>query len=177
MSPEGLSASLLLRDVSAEDLPAFFEHQLDPAATRMAAFPSRDREAFMAHWAKIMADPSNVLKTILYEGRVAGNVVSWEQDGRREVGYWLGREFWGRGIATRALALFLEQVRTRPLFAHVAVHNLGSICVLEKCGFAPYTEGQASDIPEGEVEELVLRLEWIALIRGGFPSPREPLPG
>jgi RimJ/RimL family protein N-acetyltransferase len=127
--------TILLRNVIANDLPIFFEQQLDPVATQMAAFPARDRDAFMAHWAKVMADDNNILQTILYGDQVAGNIVSWEHDGEREVGYWLGREFWGKGIATRALSLFLEQVTSRPLYAHVVKHNLASIRVLEKCGF------------------------------------------
>jgi RimJ/RimL family protein N-acetyltransferase len=127
--------TILLRNVIANDLPIFFEQQLDPVATQMAAFPARDRDAFMAHWAKVMADDNNILQTILYGDQVAGNIVSWEHDGEREVGYWLGREFWGKGIATRALSLFLEQVATRPLYAHVVKHNLASIRLLEKCGF------------------------------------------
>jgi RimJ/RimL family protein N-acetyltransferase len=142
--------TILLRDVIAGDLPIFFEQQLDPAANQMAAFPARDREAFMAHWTKIMADDNNILKTILYGDQVAGNIVSWEHDGEREVGYWLGREFWGKGIATQALSLLLEQVTLRPLVAYVVKHNLASIRVLEKCGF---------EITSSESEEvgLVLR--------------------
>ncbi len=58
----------------------------------------------MAHWAKIMANETDILKTILFEGQAAGNIVSWKQDGQREVGYWLGREYWGKGIATWALS-------------------------------------------------------------------------
>ncbi|RPJ44644.1 MAG: N-acetyltransferase, partial [Chloroflexi bacterium] len=78
--------------------------------------------------------------------------------GEREVGYWLGREFWGRGIATQALTAFLEQVTERPLFAHVAKHNLSSRRVLEKCAFAVVGEG--SWTPGGEaVAEWVLRLD------------------
>ncbi len=136
-----MPTTVFLRDVIASDLPIFFEQQLDPVANQMAAFPARDREAFMAHWAKIMADESNILKTILYGDQVAGNIVSWEHSGEREVGYLLGREFWGKGIATRALAAFLEQVTTRPLYAYVAKHNLASIRVLEKCGFTLTREG------------------------------------
>ena len=44
-----LTDSVLLRDVEEDDLPVFFEHQLDPEATRMAAFSARDRKAFLAH--------------------------------------------------------------------------------------------------------------------------------
>ena len=98
-----------------EDLPTLFEQQLDPEATRMAAFPSRDWEAFLAHWTRILADPALAKKTVLFDGRVAGNIVSWEQSGRPLVGYWIGREFWGRGVATRALAAVLEHVPARPL--------------------------------------------------------------
>lgn len=116
----------------------------------MAAFPARDREAFMAHWARIMADESNILKTILAGDRVTGNIVSWEHDGQREVGYWLGREFWGKGIATRALSLFLERVTARPLYAHVIKHNRASIRVLQKCGFMLIGE-------EGDEVILILR--------------------
>ena len=141
--------SLILRDVFESDLPFFYEQQLDPEATAMADFPSRDRESFMAHWAKIMADKSLILKTILIDDEVAGNIVSWEQDGEQEVGYWIGREFWGRGIATRALAEFLDQVMIRPMVAHVAKHNVASRRVLEKCGFKLTGE---------EIEEIILKL-------------------
>jgi RimJ/RimL family protein N-acetyltransferase len=133
-------STILLRDVITSDLPIFFEQQRDPIANQMAAFPARDRDAFMAHWAKIMADETNILKTILYGDQIAGNIVSWEQSGEREVGYWLGREFWGKGIATRALSLLLEQVTARPLVAYVVKHNLASIRVLEKCGFKKMNE-------------------------------------
>jgi RimJ/RimL family protein N-acetyltransferase len=126
---------ILLRDVTDDDLPIFFEQQSDPEAQRMAAFPARERAAFMAHWARILADPTIVKRTIVVEGQVAGNIVSFVQQGQREVGYWLGRPFWGRGIATTALREFLEQVTERPLHAYVAKHNLASLRVLQKCGF------------------------------------------
>jgi RimJ/RimL family protein N-acetyltransferase len=125
----------LLRDVVETDLPIFFEHQRDPEATRMADFPARDREAFTAHWQKILGDDTLTKKTIVFEGQVAGNVVSWEQEGKRLVGYWIGKEFWGKGLATRALAELLVELPMRPLHAYVAKTNLGSIRVLEKCGF------------------------------------------
>ncbi len=124
-----------MRDVTRGDLPAFFEHQMDPEAARMAALASRGREAFMAHWTGILGDACIIKRTVLVDGRVAGNVVSFEQDGEREVGYWLGSEFWGRGVATEALSRFLGLERGRPLHARVAKGNAASIRVLEKCGF------------------------------------------
>jgi hypothetical protein len=101
----------------------------------MAAFPARDRDAFMAHWAKIRADEALMTRAILLDGQVVGNIGSWEHDRKRLVGYWIGKSYWGRGVATRALSAFLGVVKARPLYAHVAKHNIGSIRVLEKCGF------------------------------------------
>jgi len=139
-----------LRQVTVDDLPIFFEHQLDPAATGMADFPSRERGPFMAHWTKILADAANRTMTILFDGLVAGNIVSWDQSGEREVGYWLGKEYWGKGIATQALSAFLlNYEKTRPLYAHVAKHNIASYRVLEKCGFTLHSE---------DAEEFILKL-------------------
>jgi RimJ/RimL family protein N-acetyltransferase len=155
-----MTTEILPRDVTESDLPIFYEQQLDPEATAMAAFPSRDRESFMSHWAKIMADNSVILKTILFEDQVAGNIVCWEQDGKREVGYWIGKEFWGKGIATIALREFLNQVKTRPLVAHVAKYNIGWRRVLEKCGFKMFgMELLLETQDENKVEEHILKLD------------------
>lgn len=148
-----------MRDVTKGDLPSFFEHQFDPVANEMAAFTARDEDEFMAHWTKILNDDTVVTKTVLFDDRVAGNVVSFERDGEREVGYWIGREFWGQGIATKALLEFLRHVTARPLFAHVAKHNIASIRVLEKCGFVVYGEAKTLANERGEeVEEFILKL-------------------
>jgi RimJ/RimL family protein N-acetyltransferase len=129
----------------------------------MAAFPAREQETFIAHWAKIMKDETVTLKTILFEGQVAGNLVSFVLSGEREVGYWLGREFWGKGIATRALSEFLKQVKERPLYAHVARHNIASLRVLEKCGFRLQGEDKNFAVIQGEpVEGLILKLQSTA---------------
>ncbi len=147
-----------LRDIELNDLPIFYEHQLDADATRMAAFPARDRAAFDAHWTtNILGNPSATNQTIVVDGQVAGNIGSWLQDGVRLVGYRIGKEHWGKGVATRALAAFLNLVTARPLHAHVATHNVGSIRVLEKCGFT--LERQESGEVAGEVvTELVFVL-------------------
>lgn len=133
-------SKLSLRPVTASDLPIFYLHQADKEAAKMAAFPSRDEENFYDHWHKIMADADNILLTVEVDGEVAGNVVSFKMDGVREVGYWIGRKFWGRGIATTAIAAFLEEMKIRPLYAHVAKTNPGSMRVLEKCGFILQSE-------------------------------------
>ena len=147
-----------LRDVEPADLPVFYEHQLDADATAMAAFPSRDRAAFDAHWAtNVLGNAAAVTQTVLIDGQVAGYIGSWPQDGARLVGYWIGKEHWGKGVATKALAAFLHLVTERPLHAHVAEHNVGSIRVLEKCGFSFEREERVEDADQ-EVVELVLVL-------------------
>ena len=105
----------VLREVFEADLPVFYEHQRDREAAAMAAFPPRERDAFMAHWAKTLANDSALTWTVVSDGAVAGNIGCWEDDGRRLVGYWIGREFWGRGLATQALAELLDVVDARPL--------------------------------------------------------------
>lgn len=124
-----------LRPVEASDLETLFEHQRDEAACRMARFESRQWDRFSAHWNKILADPSVDNLAVVVDDQVVGNVVAWNQHDRRLIGYWIGRAFWNRGIATEALALYLQMTERRPLSAFVAPHNLGSIRVLQKCGF------------------------------------------
>ena len=149
----------VLRAVEEGDVDAFYEQQLDPEATRMALFPAREREAFYAHWQRILADETLTKKTIVHYGEVAGNILCWPQDGRLLVGYWLGREFWGKGLATRALAELVDVVTARPLHAWVAKSNVGSVRVLEKCGFV--VAGSRAEVDErlGErIEELLFEL-------------------
>lgn len=147
----------MLRDVLESDLPILYDQQLDPEATRMAAFPAREQwSEFLAHWqTKILGDPACRKQTIVWNGEVAGNILSWPKEERRLVGYWIGRAYWGRGIATAALQQFLAQDTGRPLEAIVAVHNVASIRVLEKCGFLRV--GDPTTAADG-VEEYLYRL-------------------
>ena len=147
---------MILRNVTDEDLPIFFEHQRDPEALRMAAFSSRERDAFLTHWRTNVLRPENVARSIVVGGLVAGYISSWEQDGKRLVAYWIGREHWGRGLATRALSEFLVLEPIRPLHAFVAVQNVGSIRVLEKCGFR--TVAQENQQHADGVAEVLMRL-------------------
>ena len=157
-----MNDNVSLREVREGDLETLFTDQLDPEAVRMAAFPSRDREAFMALWRNILTDTSLMARAVLLNGELAGHVVSWEQDGERKIGYWLGRAFWGQGVASAALSRFLEQCPARPLVAHVAKHNAASIRVLEKCGFTITGEARFP-LADGEyVEDYVLTLAAIA---------------
>lgn len=154
-----MTTDVQLRAVQTGDLPVLFTHQLDPEATRMAGFPSRSRDAFMAHWTKLLTEPQGAItRTIVFQGQVAGHMGCWEQGGERHVGYWIGRELWGRGIASAALALLLQEVSVRPLRANVVKHNLASIRVLQKCGFTISGEEKFAGTDGAQLEELTLIL-------------------
>jgi RimJ/RimL family protein N-acetyltransferase len=139
-----LQTKVTLRNVVESDLAIFFEHQRDPKATAMAAFPARDREAFFLHWrTNVLGGVTTKIQTICVDQNVAGNIGSWTSEDKRLVSYWLGRSFWGQGIATAALAEFLSVYEVaRPVSAFVAVHNAASIRVLEKCGFVRAKTGE-----------------------------------
>ena len=143
----------------AGDVPVIFEQQSDPVAARMAGVVPRGREEFEAHWGRLLtALPARlVARVIEADGVVVGAINCFQRDGLEEelavsmkaggvgrgesgreldfIGYWIGREHWGRGIATRALALMVEEVAFRPLHARTARGNVASQRVLERNGF------------------------------------------
>lgn len=137
LPPDGAHATIGLRPVGVADVPLFFEYQRDPLAARMAAatpLPRRDHDAL---WRDMLADPEILARAIVVDGEVAGSLTSWTRWQQRQLGYWLGRDHWGRGVATTALALFLCELSVRPVHAYVAGPNIASRRVLEKCGFRP----------------------------------------
>lgn len=148
-----------LRPVSDSDVALFFEHQREPEANRLAAFPPREREAFFKHWAAIRERADVFNRTIEADGKVAGYLGAFKRGELREVCYWLGREHWGQGIATEALQLFLREFKERPLYARVAKENVPSLRVAGKCGFLIVGEdGYKSPAGDG-IEEYLLELK------------------
>lgn len=148
-----MTNDLFLREATQNDLPTFFENQLNSEANEMVASLPRDWEAFLAHWIKILGDKSVTIKTILFLGKVAGYIMVFEHSGKQELGYWIGKNYWGQGLATRALSDFLQLFSVRPLYASVAKHNHGSMRVLEKCGFKIVGEDKEFANIGGEVVE------------------------
>ena len=157
------SGQLVLREVEDRDLGVLFEHSRDRDAIRMAAFTSPevgDRTKFEQRWARLRSDSSTMNRVIEIDGRVVGHIASFDMEGEREITYWIGREDWGRGFATRALQEFLQLEATRPLYAHAASDNAASIRVLTKCGFLIVGEGREFAHGRGEeTDEVVLRLD------------------
>jgi len=130
-----------LRPIITSDISILFEQQLDPDAVAMSAYPAKDRGEFMRHWEGILKNKTIIARTIIYKDKIAGHIICWKEKYEQQVGYWIGKPFWGRGIATSALMEFLLQVKNRPLYAHVANHNPASKRVLEKNGFIKLDEG------------------------------------
>lgn len=158
-----LASEIVLRDIIDADLPIFFEYQLDSDANYMAAFTAKnpkDKNAFNAHWEKIINDNAIIIKTIIYNNNVAGHLASFVESGNQEITYWIGKQYWGKGIATKALTLFLKNVNNhRPLHARVAKDNHASIRVLEKCDFKITGEEKGfANARSEEIAELVLVL-------------------
>ena len=157
------TSDVQLRDVIEEDLPVFFVQQLDSAANYIAAFTAKDptdRDAFTSHWFKVLGDKTIQKKTILFNGHIVGHISSFEQFDVPAVSYWIGKEYWGNGIATNALSKFLDHVKTRPLYARAAKDNIASIRVLQKCNFKISGEDKGfSNARSEDVEEFILILD------------------
>ncbi|MER7211499.1 GNAT family N-acetyltransferase [Streptosporangium sp. NPDC000239] len=149
-----MSAGVRLRAVVESDLELFLEHEHDPETVRRSMFTPREREVFMRHWrTRVLGDPTVLVRTVTVDGEPAGNVVSWWAEDRRFIGYVLGRPFWGRGVGTEALSLFLALERVRPLYADPSGGNTASVRLLERCGFR-----RVDTVRYGEHEHVLLAL-------------------
>ena len=143
-----------LRGVTDDDLFVFLAYEHDPEAVRRSRFTPRPRDAFLRHWReRVLGDPDCLVRTVTVGGATAGSVVSWTEGERRFVGYWLGRPYWGRGVGTRALGLFLELERVRPLYADPFGGNTASVRLLERHGFE-----RAGTVRHGDDEHILLVL-------------------
>ena len=155
-------AEVALRPIDDSDLDALFEQMRDPESVRMAAFTAEnpdDRAAFDVHMARVRALPEATNRAVTVDGRLVGSIASFVVDGDTEVTYWIDRSFWGQGIASRALALLLESVPVRPVFARAASDNVGSLKVLQRAGFAIIgTATSFANARNKEIEETILRL-------------------
>lgn len=155
-------ADVTLRPIDDRDLDALFDQQRDPESVQMAAFTAKDpndREAFDAHMSKVRASPDGTLRAVIRGGRLVGSIASFVMDGDTEVTYWIDRSVWGQGVASQALALFLDTVPARPLYARAASNNVGSLRVLQRAGFTIIgTAISYANARSAEIEETILRL-------------------
>jgi len=154
--------NLTLRPTTAADLDILFRFQLDTQAIHMAAFTPKDpadKEAYISKYTRLLNDPTINNQTILLDGVVAGSIAKFIMEGEAEITYWIDKPYWGKGVATRALALFLESEQSRPLHARAAFDNKGSQRVLEKCGFIKTGEDKGfANARQAETVEYIYQL-------------------
>lgn len=155
--------SIRLRRTTPDDLPALFEFQSDPEGNVLAGTKPRPRELFFAAWESHLANPGIngcVIETETADGtQLVGSIACFQADGQNCVGYWIARHHWGKGIASRALALFLTQEPRRPLHATIASNNAASRRILEKCGFrctGLRTGEETERYTAGEIADFIL---------------------
>jgi RimJ/RimL family protein N-acetyltransferase len=155
-------ADVKLRLIDDSDLDALFDQMRDPESVHMAAFTAKDpndREAFDTHMSKVRTSPDVTTRAVTRDGRLVGSIASFVLEGDTEVTYWIDRAVWGQGVASQALALLLDIVPIRPLYARAASDNVGSLKVLQKAGFTIIgTEISHANARNIEIEETVLRL-------------------
>ena len=157
------TVTISLRALNDDDLNELFRWESDPAAANMAAFTRpdpADRDAFDAHYERVRSDPDNTNLAIEEDGALAGMIASFTIEGDRELTYWIDPARWGRGIASRAVQVFILRETQRPLFARAAAHNLGSSKVLLRNGFVKIGEETAWAAGVGaDVLEHIHRLD------------------
>ena len=155
-------AGVTLRPIEDSDLDALFDQMRDPESVQMAAFTAKDpddREAFETHMSTVRTAPDVTMRAVTRDGRLVGSIASFVVEDHTEVTYWIDRAVWGQGVASEALAQFLDTVVVRPLYARTASDNVGSLRVLRKAGFTVTgTEISYASARRTEIEECLLRL-------------------
>lgn len=155
--------NIKLINTSIADLDTLFLFQLDKEANYLAAFTSKDpsdKQAYITKWTNLLADKSIHCKTILMDGEIVGSITKFEMEGTSEITYWIGKQYWGKGIASLALQQFLPLEKNRPLYGRVAFDNIGSQRVLEKCLFSKIgTEEGYATARQQEITEVIYRLD------------------
>lgn len=153
--------AVAVRPLEDRDLDLIFDQMRDPESVHMAAFTPADpddRAAFDAHMARVRARPDVTSLAVTCDGELAGHIASFVVDGDTEVTYWIGRQWWGKGVASRALELLLELNPVRPVHARAASDNVASLRVLAKAGFVPVGREISFASARGtEIEETILR--------------------
>lgn len=156
--------NLYLRKSVESDLEVFFIYQLDEEANYMAAFTPADpadKNAYIERWRKLLKDNTINMQTIICNDKIVGSIGKYEMEGDAEITYWIGKEVWGKGIATAALKAFLSIEKIRPIYGRAASDNYASRAVLEKCGFEKIgTDKGFANARGKEIEEIIYRLDY-----------------
>lgn len=157
-------SQIVLEPVTAQHHDAIQELASHPevAATTPLPYPYPPDGAasFLAHATQARAQGTAYHYAIVEHGRCVGLCGLKDIDATRraaEAGYWIGRPYWGRGIATTAMRMLLGIARLdlglRLITAHSLEHNERSVRVLEKLGFRRVRRELNADRLKVEVEE------------------------
>jgi ribosomal-protein-alanine N-acetyltransferase len=135
---------ILLRDYQKSDAPLLVEYLNNPKVTRYltSSIPQPFTEKAAGWWIKD-GTLNKYIRAIEYNGVFVGTIGAVREEFERsksaEVGYWLATPYWGKGIATKALSTFtdnlFESTDLVRLFSQVFEGNKGSLKVLEKNGY------------------------------------------
>ena len=156
-----------VRSWHKDDLNALLRHANNPkiAANLRDQFPHpytrRDGIDYLEY---VQTQEPQCSFAIEYGGEAVGGVgFQMGRDIARisaEMGYWLSEEYWGRGIATRAVTAMsdwaFENYNLTRVFAMAFAHNAASIRVLEKSGFERECVMRRSAIKQGVVLDQIL---------------------
>lgn len=157
-----MNKNIKLRRTTLNDLPLLFKFQLDDEANYLAAFTPKDftdKAAYLSKYSRLLNDTNVNNQTICINDMIVGSIARFEMNGDNEITYWIDREYWGKGIATAALKIFLLIEKNRPLLGRVAFDNIGSQRVLEKCGFTKVGSDKGfANARQVEVEEFIYKL-------------------
>jgi RimJ/RimL family protein N-acetyltransferase len=157
-----MPTTVQLREVQKADIARFFEHHLEvrplPASASAADRTSREK-TFVDRWEKMLTDEKTLARAVVWNDAVAGFVVLSIQHQKPTISSWLGRDYWGKGIATGAVRDFLALIETRPVYARVSFDNLAALQVLRKIGFAIVEHDSFFSEAHGyDIDEMVLAL-------------------
>jgi len=113
----------------------------------------------MTKWLNLMKDDSINMQTILVDSKVIGCVVKFIMEGDAEITYTISKDYWGKGLTSKAVEKFLKIEQSRPIYGRVAFDNYGSQRVLEKNGFEKIGNNQYFANARGkEIEEYIYKL-------------------
>ncbi|MET4084122.1 ribosomal-protein-alanine N-acetyltransferase [Pedobacter sp. UYP30] len=151
-----------LRPTQISDLDILFKFQMDKESGYLAAFMPKDptdKLAYIEKYTKLLNDATVNNQTIIIDNVIVGSIAKFLMEGDTEITYWIDRKFWGQGIATATLKIFLVIETYRPIFGRVAFDNFGSQKVLEKCGFVEIGKDKGfANARHSEIEEYIYKL-------------------
>lgn len=135
-----LGVELALRTFTLADAGRVRDLVDDPAVSRWTSnIPHPYTRQHAVDWiTESGRDPDRHPYAVIAGEEIIACMSYWPDDDDIEVGYWVGRDYWGQGVGTRALRLLLalpDFPRDRRVIARVKVGNGRSERVLEKCGF------------------------------------------